>query len=87
MDQLLARPLDALKRVFTLNVTLQLLAAILGLGGQLLVNRHDVAGFVFWIGANAVLIWLQLRTKMYVLVALYGVYTLFCLEGIRLWTR
>jgi hypothetical protein len=83
----LTHPLEALRRCCTLNVVLQLVGAALGLGGQLLVNRHDPGGFVLWMASNVALVWLQLRLRLFVLVALSSVYLLFCLEGWWRWTR
>jgi hypothetical protein len=80
-----AMPLVALRRPLTLNLVLQLIAAALGLGGQVLVNRQDPLGFVFWMGANVALIWLQLRMRMFVLVVLYITYLGLCIHGLMSW--
>ncbi len=87
LAQLFTIPFDALRRLCTLNVALQFIGAALGLGGQLLVNRHDPGGFVLWMGSNVALVWLQLRLRLFVLVALSFVYLLFCFEGMWMWTR
>jgi hypothetical protein len=79
-----AMHLVALRRP-SLNLVLQWVAAALGLGGQVLVNRQDPLGFVFWIGTNVALIWLQLRMRMFVLVALYITYLGLCIHGFMSW--
>lgn len=68
-----------------LNTTLQLLGATLGLGGQYLINQHDSMGFVLWIGSNAALILLQLRMRLFVLVALHATYLGLCVQGLINW--
>ncbi len=81
-----AMPLVALRRPVSLNLVLQLIAAALGLGGQVLVNRQDPLGFVFWIGANVALIWLQLRLRMFILVVVYVTYLVLCIDGLVSWS-
>ena len=81
-----AMPLVALRRPVSLNLVLQLIAAALGLGGQVLVNRQDPLGFVFWIGANVALIWLRLRLRMFILVVVYVTYLVLCIDGLVSWS-
>jgi hypothetical protein len=80
-----AMPLVALSRRVTLDLVLQLVAAALGLAGQVLVNRHNPFGFVLWMGANVALIWLQLRMRMFILVLLYITYLVLCIDGLMSW--
>lgn len=72
---------------FSLNTLLQVLGAALGLGGQYLINEHNPLGFVMWLGANASLLWLQLRTRLFILVLLHAAYFALCVHGLLNWSR
>jgi hypothetical protein len=72
---------------FSLNTLLQVLGAVLGLGGQYLVNEHNSLGFVMWLGANASLLWLQLRMRLFILVLLHAAYFALCVHGLLNWSR
>tara|TARA_B100001105_G_scaffold12875_1_gene9435 strand:+ start:5133 stop:5414 length:282 start_codon:yes stop_codon:yes gene_type:complete len=70
----------------SLNTLLQFLGAVLGLGGQYLINEHNPLGFVMWLGANASLLWLQLRMRLFILVLLHAAYFALCVQGLLNWT-
>jgi hypothetical protein len=72
---------------FTLNTLLQVLGAVLGLGGQYLINERNALGFVMWLGANAALAWLQLRMRLFILTALHVTYFALCVHGLLNWSR
>ncbi len=72
---------------FNLNTLLQVLGALLGLGGQYLINQHNPMGFVLWLGANAVLVWLQFRVRLFILVLLHVAYFALCVQGLFNWIR
>lgn len=72
---------------FSLNTLLQFMGAVLGLGGQYLINEHNSLGFVMWLGANASLLWLQLRMRLFVLVLLHAAYFALCVHGLLTWSR
>lgn len=69
----------------TLLLTLQVLAAGLGLTGQYFVNRRRIRGYYMWVGANIVLIPVSLYANLYVLSALYLTYLGLCVHGILHW--
>lgn len=71
----------------SLNMLLQFLGAVLGLGGQYLINEQNSLGFVMWLGANASLAWLQLRMRLRILVLLHTVYFALCVQGLLNWSR
>lgn len=70
-----------------LNTVLQIAGAGLGLAGQHLINQQNELGFVMWLGSNAALIWLQFRTRLFVLVLLHATYFGLCIQGLLNWTR
>lgn len=69
------------------NTLLQVLGAAFGLLGQWFVNQQNPVGFVLWLGSNASLLWLQLRMRLFVLVALHAVYFSLCVHGFLSWVR
>lgn len=71
----------------SLNTALQVMGAIMGLLGQWFVNHQNPIGYVFWLGSNAVLLWLQLRVRLFILVALHAVYFSLCVHGFLIWVR
>lgn len=71
----------------TLNTGLQVMAAVFGLSGQYLVNQQNPTGFVLWLGANATLMWLQLRMRLFVLVFLSAAYFGLCVQGLLNWSK
>lgn len=74
-------------KLFTLNFVLQVVGAAGGLWGNQLIAAQDINGFAIWIVSNAALVWLQVRTRLFVLVALHFAYLFFCFQGISTWSK
>ena len=73
------------RRMLTLNVALQVIGASCGLIGNSFINEQSVFGFYLWMLSNGALIWLQLRMRMWVLVALHGAYLTLAIDGAYKW--
>lgn len=69
-----------------LNTLLQVVSAVMGLGGQFLVNQQDPAGFMLWLISNSALMWLQLRMRLYILASLSVAYFGLCVQGLMNWS-
>ena len=65
----------------------QLVGAVFGLLGQLLVNRRLIRGYYFWTTSNFVLIVLQASLGMWVLAILHCIYLVLCIEGMIKWRK
>lgn len=74
-----------LRRSFSLNTWLQLVGATGGLWGNYLITEGAASGFLLWMVSNAVLIWLQLRMRLWTLVGLHLAYLFLCVKGIAQW--
>lgn len=70
-----------------LNTLLQVVSAVMGLGGQFLVNQQNPTGFLLWLVSNAALMWLQLRMRLYILATLSVAYFGLCVQGLMSWWR
>lgn len=70
-----------------LNLLLQAVGAVFGLGGQWYINHQSSLGFVCWLISNVALVWLQVRSRLFVLVALHIAYFVLSVQGLLLWMR
>jgi hypothetical protein len=70
-----------------LNNLLQVVGATGGIVGNYLVTQGNITGFMVWSVSNLALIWLQVRTRLYILVGLNMVYLYLCFTGIATWSR
>jgi nicotinamide riboside transporter PnuC len=66
---------------------LQVIGFVLGIAGQVLVNRKSVKGFYCWAASNFALIMLGILLRTYVLACLYVVYSCLVFHGIRSWQQ
>jgi nicotinamide riboside transporter PnuC len=71
----------------TLNQALQVFAVISGFAGSYLVIQRKISAFYWWLASNAVLIAINFLAGNYLLIALYGGYSLMNVWAIASWRR
>ena len=69
-----------------LDVT-QILSVILGLAGNVLVNRHNANGFKFWILSNLLAIGVMAMAQLWWMMIMFVAYLVLAVDGLRKWGK
>jgi len=57
------------------------------LGAQLMLGRKWIANWYLWIFTDVLTIVMNITVGLYLTAALYGLFLVMCLQGLRLWRR
>jgi nicotinamide mononucleotide transporter len=60
---------------------------MLSIAAQHLLNRKFIQNWYLWIAADILYVYLYIQRELYLTAALYGVFLLMCLYGLREWKR
>jgi hypothetical protein len=66
---------------------LQLLTALLGLPGNLLINRKNPAGFKLWILSNCLALGVMMWFHMWGMALMFSAYLILAVEGLLRWNK
>lgn len=63
----------------------QILSAVLGLTGNILVNRRNANGFKFWIISNFMAIGVMAMAHIWWMMIMFVAYLVLAVDGLRKW--
>jgi nicotinamide mononucleotide transporter len=64
---------------------LDALTTVLSLAAQWLLNRKRIENWYVWIAADVLYVWLYLSRGLHLTAALYAIFIILCLAGLRRW--
>lgn len=67
--------------------TLQLIIALLGLPGNILINRKNPNGFKLWILSNLLALGVMAWSHMWGMVMMFAAYLILAIEGLARWNK
>ena len=65
--------------------TIQILSVILGLTGNVLVNRHNANGFKFWIISNFLATGVMAIAHLWWMMIMFVAYLVLAVDGLKKW--
>jgi nicotinamide riboside transporter PnuC len=66
---------------------IQILSVILGLTGNVLVNRRNSNGFKFWIISNCLAIGVMAMAHLWWMMIMFVAYLFLAVDGLRKWRK
>ena len=66
---------------------IEIFAAVLGLIGSWLISEKDIRGYYVWIASNIAAMITQYESGLYVMVAMFLIYTIINIRGVLNWKK